>query len=897
MPTQTGDRWQALSRHLDLVLDVAEEERAAWLESLAQRDPELAAELSATLAASGRKGFTQFLEGAPPLAPGEIAAATLVGLQIGPYLIDAEIGHGGMGSVWRAHRTDGRFEGVVAVKFVHAAWIGGAGEQRFRVEGNLLGRLDHPNIARLIDAGVLTGTQPFLILEYVEGEPIDAHCRREQLDLGSRIKLFLDVLAAVAHAHTHLIVHRDIKPGNVFVSRGGTVKLLDFGIAKLLQSDTDLGTPTQSVGAPLTPRYAAPEQVLGRQVTTATDVYSLGLVLYVLLTGVHPVEGDNLSGAEVMRAVITGEPAKASTASTVATIPRRALKGDLDNILSKALKKDPKERYESVGALADDLRRFLNHEPVQARPDTIPYRVSKFVRRHRAGVLSALLVAIGLIGTSAIALWQLHEANLERDISRDEVRRARGLDELNAFMLTESTAHAAPEEMRLRLDHAVEFVERNFQGEQDVLASMLFGLAGSYTDIGEAGLAAKTTAKADAIVQQIRDPALLSEAGCRRARDFAVAHNLGEARERLAAAQQNMQHLERVWPGLTSDCGMAGAMIAMADGDYAGAIANLRRVLASLEQDKSYGSHLWTAAQNELARAQYMAGDFRGALETDGANLRLVKQQGLANAGRYFALASLSCNAQRAGGQPLQSRAFADQVVADVRQAVPDVPPPFFMVGCRALAEIVMDLPQPPVAALAAAARAARGAAAVSIANTYGAALVNDAVKRGDLAAAEASWTDLAPLEKKMLDAKEHGPDVVRLLLAHAGLDMARGRSAQATRGIELAAAAIAARHQPTNADARDVEMIRAQLALDDRQFTQASVHAQAALDIARASAIDPNSSAWIGEALLLRARAEAALGETPKSRSSAQEALPHLQQNLDPASGLIAAARAVIAG
>jgi tetratricopeptide (TPR) repeat protein len=277
--------------------------------------------------------------------------------------------------------------------------------------------------------------------------------------------------------------------------------------------------------------------------------------------------------------------------------------------------------------------------------------------------------------------------------------------------------------------------------------------------------------------------------------------------------------------------------------------------------------------------------------------LKLVKQQGLANAGRYFALASLSCNAQRAGGQPLQSRDFADQVVADVRQAVPDVQPPFFMVGCRALAEIVMDLPQPPVAALADAAHAAHSAAAVSIANTYGAALVNDAVKRGDLAAAEANWADLAPFEKKMLDAKEHGPDVVRLLLAHANLDNARGRTAQASQRIDQAADAIAARRQPTNADARDVEMLRAQLALDSRQFAQASSHAQTAVDLARGSAIDPKSSAWIGEALLLRARAEAAMGDTLKSRSSAQEALPHLQQNLDAASGLITRARAVIAG
>ena len=897
MPTQPDDRWRSLSHHLDLVLDLPEAQRAAWIKSLAEQDPELAAELAETLAATDRDGFTQFLEGAPPLALEETAAATLVGQQIGPYVIDAEIGHGGMGSVWKAHRADGLFEGLVAVKFVHTAWIGGAGEQRFRIEGNLLARLDHPNIARIIDAGVLAGTQPFLILEYVEGEPIDSYCAREALDLEARIRLFLDVLAAVAHAHTHLIVHRDIKPGNIFVSLGGVVKLLDFGIAKLLQTDTGIAAPTQSLGAPFTPRYAAPEQILGKQVTTATDVYSLGLVLYVLLTGAHPVVGDDLSNADLMRAVITDEPARASAVGSVPTISRRALEGDLDNILRKALKKDPNERYESVGALAADLRRYLNHEPVLAQPDSISYRVSKFVRRHRAAVLSALLVALGLIGTSAVALWQMYEANLERDIARDEVRRARGLDELNSFMLTESSARAAPEEMRLRLDHAVEFVEKNFQGEPDVTASMLFGLGAGYTDIGEAELAAKTTAKGDAIVQRIRDPTLLSEAGCRRARDFAVAHDLPAARARLTAAQANMKHLHRLAPGLISNCGMAGAMIALADGDYAAAIGNLRSVLSSLEQDKLYGSNPWIATQNELARAQYMAGDFRAALDTGSANLNLVKQQGITNVGRYFALASLKCNALRSGGQAAQSRAFADAVLADVRQVMPNAQPPFFMIGCRALAEVVMDLPDAPVAALSGAAHGARNAGALSIANTYGAALVNDAVNRGDLAGAESNWAELAPYEKRMLDAKEHGPDVVRLLLAHAGLDMAQGNTAQATQRITQAAEAIAARHQPTNADAREVDMLNARLAFATRQFSEAAHHAQAALDTARDSAIDPKSSAWIGEALLWRARAEAALGDKVQANATAQEALPHLQQNLDPRSGLIHRALAIIGG
>jgi hypothetical protein len=222
MPTESNDKWQTLSRLLDQVLDLEPQQRAQWLESLAKSDPEMAERLSAALAAREREGFTGFLAGSAIDLKG-LGDSTLVGRQVGPYVIDAEIGRGGMGSVWKAHRTDGLYEGIVAIKFVHAAWIGSAGEQRFRVEGNLLGRLDHPNIARLVDAGVLLGTQPYLILEYIEGEPIDAYCDREKLGLEARINLFLGVLAAVAHAHSHLIVNLDIKPANIFVTGGGRV--------------------------------------------------------------------------------------------------------------------------------------------------------------------------------------------------------------------------------------------------------------------------------------------------------------------------------------------------------------------------------------------------------------------------------------------------------------------------------------------------------------------------------------------------------------------------------------------------------------------------------------------------------------------------------------------------
>jgi tetratricopeptide (TPR) repeat protein len=508
-------------------------------------------------------------------------------------------------------------------------------------------------------------------------------------------------------------------------------------------------------------------------------------------------------------------------------------------------------------------------------------------------VLSALLVAIGLIGTSAVALWQLYQANEERDISRGETRRARGMGELNTFMLTESTANSPPEEIRKRLDHAVEFVERNFQGEQDVMANLLFGLGANYLDMGEAELGAKTTAKGEAIVERLNnDPYMQTEVGCRRARDFALAHHLPEARARLATARERMRHLHVIQPGLKVVCGTAGALIGQADGDYAHAIRDLRSVLSSLEKGEAYGSNSWVAAQNDLARTLYMAGDFRGAWEADGANLRMVKDHAQTDSSRYFAIASVGCNALRNGGQPQQSRNFVDSILADVRRDVPDAELPFFLVGCRALAELAMEQPNASVAALADAGRKAQSAGMVSMASVFRTATIHEAIQRGDLAGADAGWMELAPSEEKMLKDNERGAELVRLLLLQADLELAREQYAQAAQRIDQAAALIAARSQPMNSDARDVEMLRTRLAFASRAFRETKQHAQAALELAKAGAIDPQSSAWIGVALLWRARAEAALGDTEKAKATVREAVPHLEKNMDPRSATLAAAR-----
>ncbi|MCU0952410.1 MAG: serine/threonine protein kinase, partial [Burkholderiaceae bacterium] len=359
------------------------------------------------------------------------------GRRLGAYTLVRELGAGGMGSVWLGRRDDGRFDGEVAIKLPNLALLSRGGAERFAREGRLLARLAHPHIARLLDAGV-ADSQPYLVLEYVDGAPIDRWCDAQSLDIRARLSLFLDVLAAVAHAHSHLVLHRDLKPSNILVDRAGRVKLLDFGVAKLL-GDSGPAAATEltlQAGRAFTPEYAAPEQVRGEPVTTATDVYALGVLLYVLLGGRHPTAQATDAPLDRLRATLETEPATlsqavaqtagasaraAATARATTTVRlARELRGDLDNIVAKALKKPVDERYPTVEALADDLRRHLDDQPVSARPDSLGYRTAKFLRRYRlaVGAASATLLALvaGVIGTS----WQAWEAQRQRDLARAE---------------------------------------------------------------------------------------------------------------------------------------------------------------------------------------------------------------------------------------------------------------------------------------------------------------------------------------------------------------------------------------------------------------------------------------------------------------------------------------------
>jgi serine/threonine-protein kinase len=406
VPRLDLDRWRIVSPYLDQALDIGEEEgREAWLASVRADDPALAADLRMLLAehrAAVREGY---LEQASPRAH----LPAVAGETIGAYTLVSPIGQGGMGIVWLAERSDGRFERRAAIKFLSLA-LDARREERFTREGVLLGRLSHPHIAQLLDAGVSSGGHPYLVLEYVDGDAIDHYCDTRALGEEARIRLVLDVLEGVAHAHAHLIVHRDIKPSNVLVDRQGQVKLLDFGIAKLIEDEGGAGAPsplTQDAGVGLTPDYAAPEQVTGGAITTATDVYALGTLLYVLVTGEHPGGAGRRSAADTLKAIVDTEP-------------RRLPHGDLGTILATALKKNPRERYESVTSLADDLRRYIRHEPISARPDTLAYRAAKFVRRNRMGVTAAVLALAALTGA-------LYAVNRQRAIAERRFQQVRQL--------------------------------------------------------------------------------------------------------------------------------------------------------------------------------------------------------------------------------------------------------------------------------------------------------------------------------------------------------------------------------------------------------------------------------------------------------------------------------------
>lgn len=396
----TPGRWSEVKNVLSGVLEADPTERPVILDRLCGDDAELRTTVESLLAMEGQADRldtaalpgTRIWAEAPQQPPA----------QIGPYTILNEIGRGGMGVVYLADRADGEYDKRVAIKLITSARHDSHLDQRFRRERQILAQLEHPGIARLLDGGATSSGQPYLVMEYIEGPPLLAWCDEHQLGIAERLSLFLSVCDAVAYAHQKLIVHRDLKPGNILVTLSGEPKLLDFGLARVLDSDSDIEI-TQAGPTPMTVAYASPEQIRGERQTVASEVYSLGVILYELLTAHRPYSLSNLSFAEAIRVIGEQQPAAPSQWN-------RRLAGDLETILLKALAKDPRQRYPTVDEFASDVRRYLEGQPIHARPATFFYRAGKFLGRHRLAAPAVALAAILILAFAGLSWFEARRA-------------------------------------------------------------------------------------------------------------------------------------------------------------------------------------------------------------------------------------------------------------------------------------------------------------------------------------------------------------------------------------------------------------------------------------------------------------------------------------------------------
>jgi eukaryotic-like serine/threonine-protein kinase len=436
--------WTELNRLLDQALDLPEPARTAWIDSLDNTPADLKTQLRDLLGRTGAVETRDFLH-APPRFDIPEPAGDGQGQIVGPYRLLRELGRGGMGSVWLAERLDGMVKRQVALKLPHGTWRFAGLAERMAREREILATLNHPNIATLYDAGVTAEGQPYLALEYVEGMPIDRYCRERALDLRAKLKLFVQVAHAVAHAHAKLVVHRDLKPSNILVTNEGQVRLLDFGIAKLLDEgvarDTHL---TEFAGRALTPDYASPEQIRGEPLSVASDIYSLGVILHELLCGSRPYKLKRNSRGALEEAILLEDPPRVS--ERVDRTLRREVRGDLDAIVLKSLKKRPEERYATTQQFVDDVFRYLDGHPVVAHLDSAGYRLRKFLGRNKLATGAAAAVSLTLLGGAALALWQMQEAQSQRDVARSEAQKAQRTSEL----LEDIFKSVSPEQARGR---------------------------------------------------------------------------------------------------------------------------------------------------------------------------------------------------------------------------------------------------------------------------------------------------------------------------------------------------------------------------------------------------------------------------------------------------------------
>jgi tetratricopeptide (TPR) repeat protein len=867
--------WRQVSPFMDEALELDPSAREPWLANLEREQPLIALELRKLLNLHAAVLTSGFLERS--LLPSD---DLLIGEKIGAYTLERLLGRGGMGSVWLGRRSDEKFEGKAAVKLLERRGLGPLAITQIRHEANLLARLSHAHIARLFDAGVRDNGQPYLVLEYVEGESIDQFCQSHALPLAKRLALFLEVLDAVAYAQGQLIVHGDLKPSNVLVTQDGTVKLLDFGVASL-RTDTYATLAEIPPAGPkaLTPGYAAPEQVRGEPLSAASDVYALGVLLHVLVTGQHPFGASVSTGTQLVRAAMTDDPPSAST-QVVDAIEQRRVRGDLDAIIARALDRDPARRYPMAADLAADIRRFLGNFPIRARRPTRTYVARKFAQRHWGGVLGALLTLMVLIGAVAITTTQMVETRRQRDFARRQLARAESLNELMSYVLSDAAPAGKPFTVNELLARAAHVLERQRTNDAD-RAALLTSIGRQYDMQDDDHAALKYLGDAYQISRSVPDPSVRARAACAFAGMLAKQDSSARAdalfEEGIKELPDNAEFaLDR------SFCWMSGHRIAMDHADAPLSIERAQTAIRALGQAPFDHDLADLRAEADLAEAYRDAGRYREAVMTfEQLWPRLVAQgrDDTATAGTWLnnwgvAVAQM--------GRPLEAEKLLRQSMEIHRADASDAAlSPMLMTN---YAQQLFDLGR------------------LTEAQDYAERALESAKRAGDEVVINQTLLRLARIYRAQHDfarslAKldEVEPRLRSALppghYAFAGLASERSQTLElegdTDRALDLANLAI-----------RDCEVVsqqgkacaqylpnllrhRASIEISLRQFAPAESDARRALQLLLQQSRPGEFSQWIGQAYLTLARCLTAEGREAEGRATAQRAADQLEKSI----------------
>ena len=850
-------RWLKLEPFLDRALEMSLDERGPWLAQLRSDAPDVAEDLDVLLSGESEANRESFLES--PLVAAAFATMDepLVGHQFGAWTIEGALGQGGMGSVWLARRTDGRFEGRAAVKLLNLSLLSPASEARFRREGSVLARLSHPGIGRLFDAGVSTAGQPFLVLEYVEGQRIDEFVKERSPSVEARTRLVLQVLAALEHAHANLVVHRDIKPSNILVTSDGTVKLLDFGIAKLLagESEADQRSLTAEGARALTPEFAAPEQARGDAITTATDVYACGVLLYLLLSGKHP----------------TGEGAR-SPATAIAALfevqPKPLGMGDLDTVLGKALRKDPHERYQTAAAFADDLERYLRREPVRAQRDSLAYRARKFVSRRRVPLAVGAIAAAGLVAATVMSIAQMREARTQRDAAVFEKQRADAQLEFQYVLL--SGVGSGPITMKSVVDQGAALLDHEYSVRAPIASQIAISLSEMYGLLGEHDAEAEMLVKAESLAAGANRESVLLTSRCLLALNLADRDRLAEAR---AMFQGLRDQIAKAAPTELARCSQVEAELDIKAAKFDSATVHSQRAAAIIESLGDTSSMKFIDALNTWANALENLKRRRDALAIyqriasmmDGTGREKNATRNVIRNNIGIALSNL--------GEMTAAEPVLRQTVATFLSSNTDgfVHPAILINYCRTLLfEQKLD----------------------SAAYWYE-RLYSSSVERKDPAMESEGASGMAHVEV----ARARPAEVARWIAADRAASARRPKPGQ-HETVDLEAALAQLRGDLPTARAmfdsslalmgyakgkrsyqmRAVLVSAADAALDAHDARKALEYARAAHGIAVSDSLSESRSAYVGEARLLEGRALAAQGDTAGAREALNRAVAALR-------------------